>query len=169
MRTADDQLSSYRSLRERDLNDETQAMKTTEDQHGFKVVLDVHDFPSEDVKVKVVDNKEVVVEGRVEKNDGTFRSSKSFCRRFNFPGEVDMNAVTSAMSSDGVLTITAPKVAEGYRYRNKNGSSRKSGEGEGERKGRSPNWDRPTALDTRCVLYELCAWFDTVNYGQFTM
>ncbi|XP_042864569.1 uncharacterized protein LOC122248548 [Penaeus japonicus] len=76
----------------------------------MSVVLDVHDFPSEDVKVKVVDNKEVVVEGVVEKNDGTFRSSKSFCRRFNFPGEVDMNAVTSAMSSDGVLTITAPKV-----------------------------------------------------------
>ncbi|XP_042876734.1 protein lethal(2)essential for life-like [Penaeus japonicus] len=110
LRTADDQLSSYRSLRERDLNDETQAMKITEDQHGFKVVLDVHDFQSEDVKVKVVDNREVVVEGRVQKNDGTFRSSKSFCRRFNFPGEVDMNAVTSAMSSDGVLTITAPKI-----------------------------------------------------------
>ncbi|XP_037777753.1 uncharacterized protein LOC119574553 [Penaeus monodon] len=110
MRSANDDLSCYRSLRERELKDETQAMKTTEDQHGFKVVLDVHDFMNEDVKVKVVDNKEVVVEGRAEKNDGTLRSSKSFCRRFTFPGAVDMNAVTSAMSSDGVLTITAPKV-----------------------------------------------------------
>ncbi|XP_069981754.1 serine-rich adhesin for platelets [Penaeus vannamei] len=111
MRSANDELSCYRSLRERELKDETQAMKTTEDQHGFKVVLDVHDFMNEDVRVKVVDNKEVVVEGRAEKNDGTLRSSKSFCRRFTLPGAVDMNAVTSAMSSDGVLTITAPKIA----------------------------------------------------------
>ncbi|XP_037777724.1 uncharacterized protein LOC119574519 isoform X2 [Penaeus monodon] len=113
MGRANDELSCYRSLRERELNDETQAMKTTEDQNGFKVVLDVHDFMNEDVKVKVVDNKEVVVEGRAEKNDGTLRSSKSFCRRFTFPGAVDMNAVTSAMSSDGVLTITGPKFENG--------------------------------------------------------
>ncbi|XP_063613733.1 uncharacterized protein LOC134786967 [Penaeus indicus] len=110
IRSANDDFSCYRSLRERELKDETQAMKTTEDQHGFKVVLDVHDFMKENVKVKVVDNKEVVVEGRAEKNDGTLRSSKSFCRRFTFPGAVDMNAVTSAMSSDGVLTITTPKI-----------------------------------------------------------
>ncbi|XP_037777725.1 uncharacterized protein LOC119574520 [Penaeus monodon] len=109
MRSANDDLSCYRSLREHELNDETQAMKTTEDQHGYKVVLDVHDFMDRDIKVKVVDNKEVVVEGRAEKNDGALRSSKSFCRRFTFPGAVDMNAVTSAMSSDGVLTISAPK------------------------------------------------------------
>ncbi|XP_047474319.1 uncharacterized protein LOC125028831 [Penaeus chinensis] len=111
MRSANDEFSSYRSLRERELKDETQAMKTTEDQNGYKVVLDVHDFLNEDVKVKVVDNKEVVVEGRAEKSDGTSRSSKSFCRRFTFPGAVDMNAVTSAMSSDGVLTISAPKAS----------------------------------------------------------
>ncbi|XP_063609819.1 alpha-crystallin A chain-like [Penaeus indicus] len=110
MGSANDELSCYRSLRERELKDETQAMKTTEDRNGFKVVLDVHDFMNEDVKVKVVDNKEVVVEGRAEKNDGTLRSSKSFCRRFTLPGAVDMNAVTSAMSSDGVLTISAPKI-----------------------------------------------------------
>ncbi|XP_047474080.1 uncharacterized protein LOC125028649 [Penaeus chinensis] len=113
MGSANDELSCYRSLRERELKDETQAMKTTDDQNGFKVVLDVRDFMNEDVKVKVVDNKEVVVEGRTEKSDGTLRSSKSFCRRFTFPGAVDMSAVTSAMSSDGVLTITAPKREEG--------------------------------------------------------
>nr|XP_027220441.1 alpha-crystallin A chain-like [Penaeus vannamei] len=113
MRSANDELSCYRSLRERELKDETQAMKTTEDQHGFKLLKlggvgrpRLHERRS----VKVVDNKEVVVEGRAEKNDGTLRSSKSFCRRFTLPGAVDMNAVTSAMSSDGVLTITAPKV-----------------------------------------------------------
>lgn len=39
MRSANDELSCYRSLRERELKDETQAMKTTEDQHGFKVSI----------------------------------------------------------------------------------------------------------------------------------
>jgi len=77
----------------------------------IQVVLDVHDFKSGDVKVRVEDNQ-VVVEGRVEKEEGDFKSMKSFCRRFNFPGKVDMEAVTSAMSSDGVLTVTAPKIPQ---------------------------------------------------------
>lgn len=40
---------------------------------------------------------------------GDFKSMKNFCRRLNFPGKVSMKAVTSAMSSDGVLAIAAPK------------------------------------------------------------
>ena len=36
-------------------------------------------------------------------------SKKSFKRCFYLPGSIDMKNVTSALSSDGVLTILAPK------------------------------------------------------------
>lgn len=76
--------------------------------HWFHT-LDVHVFKS-GVKVKVEDDKQMVVEGWVEKEEGAFKSTKSFLRRFNLLGKVDME--TSAMSSDDVLTITAPKISK---------------------------------------------------------
>ncbi|XP_047474968.1 protein lethal(2)essential for life-like [Penaeus chinensis] len=111
-RPVSDLMSSYRRVRERNLQQENQVIAFSEDDQNHKVVLDVHDFKSGDVKVRVEDN-EVVVEGRVEKEEDEFKSMKSFCRRFNVPGKVDMEGVTSAMSSDGVLTITAPKIPQG--------------------------------------------------------
>ncbi|XP_037777730.1 protein lethal(2)essential for life-like [Penaeus monodon] len=110
-KSVSDLMNSYRRVRERNMQQENQVMAFSEDDQNHKVVLDVHDFKSGDVKVRVEDNQ-VVVEGRVEKEEGDFKSMKSFCRRFNFPSKVDMEAVTSAMSSDGVLTITAPKIPQ---------------------------------------------------------
>ncbi|XP_037777739.1 protein lethal(2)essential for life-like [Penaeus monodon] len=110
-KSVSDLMSSYRRVRERNLQQEDQVMAFSEDDHNHKVVLDVHDFKSGDVKVRVEDNQ-VVVEGRVEREEGDFKSMKSFCQRFNFPGKVDMEAVTSAMSSDGVLTVTARKIPQ---------------------------------------------------------
>lgn len=69
----------------------------------------MRDFLGGDVKVKVVGRSEVQVEGRLEKEEGGCTSSRSFRRRFQLPGVLDVAAVTSALSSDGVLTIKAPK------------------------------------------------------------
>ncbi|XP_063586978.1 protein lethal(2)essential for life-like [Penaeus indicus] len=110
-RSVSDLMSSYRRVKERNLQQENQVMAFSEDDQNHKVVLDVHDFKSGDVKVRVEDNQ-VVVEGRVEKEEDDFKSMKSFCRRFNFPGKVAMEGVTSAMSFDGVLTVTAPKIPQ---------------------------------------------------------
>ncbi|XP_063586984.1 protein lethal(2)essential for life-like [Penaeus indicus] len=110
-KSVSDLMSSFTRVRERNLQQENQVMAFSEDDQNHKVVLDVHDFKSGDMKVRVEDNQ-VVVEGRVEKEEGDFKSMKSFWRRFNFPGKVAMEAVTSAVSSDGILTITAPKVTE---------------------------------------------------------
>ncbi|XP_037777732.1 protein lethal(2)essential for life-like [Penaeus monodon] len=110
-KSVNDLMNSYRRVRERNLQQENQVMAFSEDDQNHKVVLDVHDFKNGDVKVRVEDNQ-VVVEGRMEKEEGDFKSMKSFCRCFNFPGKVNMEAVTSAMSSDGVLSITAPKIPE---------------------------------------------------------
>lgn len=66
-------------------------------------------FQGGDLQVKVVGGSEVQVEGRMEKDEEGCKSSRSFRRRFQLPGVLDVNAVTSALSSDGVLTIRAPK------------------------------------------------------------
>lgn len=74
-------------------------------------MLDVHDFMSGDVNVKVLDEEELLVEGRVEKKEGSSSvSTHSFRRYFSLPKQTDMTAISSVMSADGILTITAPKI-----------------------------------------------------------
>lgn len=73
-------------------------------------MMDVHDFVSGELKVKVVGEREVMVEGRLETNTADLAmSSNSFRRKFSLPQDTDMEAISSAMSSDGVLTIFAPR------------------------------------------------------------
>jgi len=74
-------------------------------------VVDVQDFKEGDVKVKVVDENELTIEGNLEIKRDDSVSSKSFFRRFCFPGLVSADTVTSGMSSDGILTVTVPKVS----------------------------------------------------------
>nr|WAU46380.1 heat shock protein [Cherax quadricarinatus] len=97
-----DDLTCYRKLRETNLREDNQAVTVSQNSHHHQVVIDVRDFLSGDVKVKVVDENEVVVEGSVEHTHQGSVSKKSFLRRFSFPGLVRPDAVTSTMSSDGV-------------------------------------------------------------------
>lgn len=72
-------------------------------------MIDVYDFTGGDITVQLVDGKELVVEGQAEKQEDTRISRLSFIRRFQLPPFVEWEAITVALSSDGVLTITSPK------------------------------------------------------------
>lgn len=75
----------------------------------FQVVLDVQQFKPEEINVKVVD-KCVVVEGKhEEKQDEHGWISRNFSRKYMIPEQCNIEQVTSNLSSDGVLTITAPR------------------------------------------------------------
>jgi len=77
---------------------------------SFQFVLDVHDFMNGgEISVKAVNDRELVVEGHLEKKEDGSKSSKRFLRRFVVPGDIELEAVISVMSSDGVLKILAPK------------------------------------------------------------
>ncbi|XP_015609638.1 protein lethal(2)essential for life [Cephus cinctus] len=79
------------------------------DKDKFHIALDVQQFKPDEVKVKVVD-KFVVVEGKhEEKQDEHGIISRQFVRKYMVPEQCDADQVTSTLSSDGVLTITAPK------------------------------------------------------------
>ncbi|XP_035435622.1 protein lethal(2)essential for life [Spodoptera frugiperda] len=75
----------------------------------FEVILDVQQFTPEEITVKAANNS-VVVEGRhEEKQDEHGFISRQFTRRYILPGGYDVQDLVSTLSSDGVLTITAPK------------------------------------------------------------
>ncbi|KAG8336242.1 protein lethal(2)essential for life-like [Homalodisca vitripennis] len=74
-----------------------------------QVILDVQQFAPNEITVKTIENT-VVVEGKhEEKQDEHGFISRHFIRRYMLPRDVEVNNITSSLSSDGVLTITAPK------------------------------------------------------------
>ncbi|KAK7872934.1 hypothetical protein R5R35_004253 [Gryllus longicercus] len=80
-------------------------------QDVFKVNLDVQQFKPEEVNVKVVDNY-IIVEGKhEEREDEHGYISRQFQRRYRIPEDVNVDALVSKLSSDGVLSIEAPKKA----------------------------------------------------------
>lgn len=79
------------------------------DGKNFKVNLDVQQFKPDEVSVKVVDGY-VVVDGKhEERSDEHGFISRQFTRRYKVPDDVELAAITSTLSSDGVLSIGAPK------------------------------------------------------------
>ncbi|KAK9502212.1 hypothetical protein O3M35_011023 [Rhynocoris fuscipes] len=77
----------------------------------FKINLDVQQFKPEELKVKVVDDY-IVVEGKhEERSDQHGFISRQFTRRYKIPENVDKAKLVSNLSSDGVLSLQAPKLA----------------------------------------------------------
>ncbi|CAF4861847.1 unnamed protein product [Pieris macdunnoughi] len=84
--------------------------KISSDSEKFQVNVDVQHFAPEEISVKVVD-KHVTVEGKhEEKQDEHGYVSRRFIRRYPLPQGCLPDTVQSKLSTDGVLTITAPKV-----------------------------------------------------------
>uniref|UniRef100_A0A182NM45 SHSP domain-containing protein n=1 Tax=Anopheles dirus TaxID=7168 RepID=A0A182NM45_9DIPT len=72
----------------------------------FQINLDVQQFAPEEISVKYVDRC-VVVEGKhEEKQDEHGYISRHFARRYLLPDGLSENDIVSALSSDGILTIT---------------------------------------------------------------
>ncbi|XP_036147260.1 protein lethal(2)essential for life [Monomorium pharaonis] len=79
------------------------------DNDNFQVILDVQQFSPSEITVKTVDNYVVVEAKHEEKQDEHGYISRHFVRRYVLPPTHDLVNITSTLSSDGVLTITAPK------------------------------------------------------------
>jgi crystallin alpha B len=79
----------------------------------FEANLDVQQFKPEEITVKVSDNT-VTVEGKHdERVDEHGYISRHFVRRYVLAEGHDVGRIESKLSSDGVLTITAPKNESG--------------------------------------------------------
>ncbi|KOB71621.1 Small heat shock protein 22.2 [Operophtera brumata] len=81
------------------------------DKDKFQVNLDVQHFDPEEISVKTSDGY-VVIEGKhEERKDEHGYISRQFKRRYTLPEGCNPETVESRLSSDGVLTVTAPRVA----------------------------------------------------------
>ncbi|XP_060520888.1 protein lethal(2)essential for life-like [Cylas formicarius] len=80
------------------------------DKDKFQANLDVSQFKPEEISVKVADNV-LTIEGKhEEKQDEHGYISRHFVRRYVLPKNYDVEKIQSKLSSDGVLSITAPPV-----------------------------------------------------------
>ncbi|XP_022123488.1 protein lethal(2)essential for life [Pieris rapae] len=79
------------------------------DKDKFQVNLDVQHFTPEEISVKTADGY-IVVEGKhEEKKDQHGYISRQFTRRYALPEGCVPESVESRLSSDGVLTVIAPR------------------------------------------------------------
>lgn len=90
-----------------ELRDIGSKIKTDKDK--FQVNLDVQHFAPEEISVKTHDGY-VVIEGKhEEKQDDHGYVSRQFKRRYALPQDCNPEAIESRLSSDGVLTVVAPR------------------------------------------------------------
>nr|XP_019552811.2 protein lethal(2)essential for life [Aedes albopictus] len=74
----------------------------------FQINLDVQNFSPEEISVKATDDS-IIVEGKhEERQDEHGFITRHFVRRFMLPAGHDRDGIVSSLSSDGVLTISAP-------------------------------------------------------------
>ncbi|XP_050294587.1 protein lethal(2)essential for life isoform X2 [Anthonomus grandis grandis] len=83
-----------------------------QDQDKFQVILDVQQFAPNEITVKTTGNS-ITVEGKhEEKQDEHGFISRHFVRRYVLPSDHDIEQVVSSLSSDGILTVIAPKKSD---------------------------------------------------------
>ncbi|XP_051949456.1 crystallin, alpha B, b [Xyrauchen texanus] len=76
---------------------------------SFSVNLDVKHFTPEELSVKINgDFLEIHAKHEDHQDDHGF-VSREFIRKYRVPAGVDPTSVTSSLSSNGVLTVTAPR------------------------------------------------------------
>ncbi|KAL1502290.1 hypothetical protein ABEB36_007456 [Hypothenemus hampei] len=81
------------------------------DKDKFQANLDVQQFKPEEITVKLTGDNVLTIEGKhEEKQDEHGFISRHFVRRYVLPKNCNMAKIESKLSSDGVLTITAPTV-----------------------------------------------------------
>ncbi|NP_001087283.1 heat shock protein family B (small) member 1 S homeolog [Xenopus laevis] len=74
----------------------------------WKISLDVNHFAPEELVVKTKDGIVEITGKHEEKQDEHGFVSRCFTRKYTLPPGVDINAVASSLSPDGILTVEAP-------------------------------------------------------------
>ena len=91
------------------MQDQTIPDRFSECEDSFDVSVDVHGFQPEDLQVQVNQDGTLTLTARHEEKGEGRSVIKQFSRSFNFPPSCKLEEVSSALSKDGILKITAPK------------------------------------------------------------
>lgn len=110
--------TSYYRPWSRGLQRQDSGSTISSDKDKFQIILDVQQFTPNEITVKTNGNS-IIVEGKhEEKQDEHGYVARHFVRRYILPREHEATDVISSLSSDGILTVTAPKkqaIASGER------------------------------------------------------
>ncbi|KAH0952342.1 hypothetical protein HN011_006610 [Eciton burchellii] len=80
------------------------------DEDKYRIIVDVQQFSPEQITVRT-DDRCITIEGKHEqKKDRHGYVSRQFTRRYLLPRGYDIGHVRPSLSSDGILTITAPRL-----------------------------------------------------------
>lgn len=83
------------------------------DKEKFQANLDVQQFKPEELSVRVDSDNTVIIEGKhEEKQDEHGLIFRHFIRKYTIPQTCDVTKLETRLSSDGVLSIMAPKLQE---------------------------------------------------------
>ncbi|KAI4471134.1 heat shock protein hsp-12.2-related [Holotrichia oblita] len=93
------------------LEHQEQKENIIQDKEKFMIKLDVQDFAPEEITVKTLDGNTIQIEAKHEKKEEDGFISKQLIRKFVLSKDHDLKDVISSLSSDGILTVTAPKKA----------------------------------------------------------
>lgn len=85
-----------------------QILNVKDDDTKFELSLDTHDYRPDEIKVNLNQNVLSVEAKHEEKGEGNY-VSRQFSRKYTLPENCEIDKVSSNLSSDGILMITAPK------------------------------------------------------------
>ena len=79
---------------------------------NFKISLDVSQFAPNEITVKAIDDNVLTIEAKHEERaDEHGFVSRQFVRKYMLPKDIDLEKISSSLSADGVLSVSAPKKA----------------------------------------------------------
>lgn len=94
--------------------EQCQQMEMINSKEKFGININVKEFRPEQLQVKIVKDRFLVINGRREveqdTNEGKKYITKEFTRTFVIPKDVDIQQLKSNLNKEGVLTIEAPKM-----------------------------------------------------------
>ena len=77
----------------------------------FSIEVDIQDFEPEDIDIKVQGDS-IILAGRREIKRGSSSSVRQFNQKFAIPTGLDVSALTTEMTSEGMLVISAPQLED---------------------------------------------------------
>jgi len=89
--------------------------KVSYDETKFQVEFDVKDYKPEELSIKTEGTTLVVLAKHEEKSGDSSYVTKQFEQRFTLPSGVKVEAISSSLSKDGKLMVTAPRSVEQHK------------------------------------------------------
>jgi len=89
-----------------------QVLRVKDDENKFEVSIDTHGFKPEDLQVRISNNIVSISakhEEKTNESNSKSYSSRQLSKSFTLPQGCKMDTVTSNLSKDGLLIISAPK------------------------------------------------------------